>query len=186
MLIVGLGNPDKKYESTYHNVGFMAADRLSDNMNEKFKNKECKSLTISTYVGGKRVVIAKPQTYMNLSGEAVIDLLGKYQHAPQDAIIIFDDIDLPCGDIRMRKDGSGGTHNGMKNIVGVVGSKDIPRIRIGIGKPTPPMQLIDYVVSKVSGENVAKIRGAVDKVAAALKEYIACWDMDKLMRDLNG
>lgn len=77
MLIVGLGNPDKKYESTYHNVGFMAADRLSDNMNEKFKNKECKSLTISTYVGGKRVVIAKPQTYMNLSGEAVIDLLDR-------------------------------------------------------------------------------------------------------------
>ena len=183
MLIVGLGNPDKKYLNTYHNVGFMVIDALLDKLSLKMKNDECKSKDVVIFKGDEKIIIAKPMTYMNLSGEAVRELAGKYKVDASDIVIIYDDIDLDCGALRIRKEGSAGTHNGMRSIVSLMGGGNIPRIRLGIGRPTPPMQLADYVLSKVCGVNKDKLDETVNVVANELANYIIHRDLDKFMRD---
>lgn len=182
MLIIGLGNPDKKYENTYHNVGFMVIDNLLSKLNLKATAKECKSLVSVSYVNGQKLIIAKPQTYMNLSGEAVRELIGKYKQSDEDILIIYDDIDLPLGNIRVRKEGSAGTHNGMRNIIALT-DKKLPRIRIGIGKPLPPMSLVDYVLSKITGDNKAVLDKSVDKTTDIVIQYIRNKDFEMLMRN---
>lgn len=183
MIIIGLGNPDKKYEDTYHNVGFSVIDRLAELIDVKFKTSECKSITACYYSSGKKIILAKPQTYMNLSGEAVIELIGKYKAELEDILIIFDDIDLDIGAIRVRKDGSGGTHNGMKNIVDILSTKRIPRMRIGIGKPPENFPLINYVLAKIAGGNKTILDTAFAKAATCLRDYISHMDIDRLMRE---
>lgn len=183
MIIVGLGNPEEKYKNTYHNVGFMVVDKVLELLDLKLKNTECKSKTVTIYKNSEKIVIAEPQTYMNLSGEAVRELVGKYGQALSDLIIIYDDIDLKCGDIRVRKEGSAGTHNGMRNIISLCSSNAISRVRVGIGKPIPPMQLVDYVLSKVTGENKELLDNAVLKVAKLLVDYINHKDFEKLARE---
>lgn len=183
MLIVGLGNPDKKYDGTYHNVGFMVIDKLIQNMNLSLKEDGCGAKFVTFYKNSEKIVIAKPMTYMNLSGEAVFALASKYNIPKEEIIIVYDDIDLPVGDIRIRKNGSAGTHNGMRNIVANLNSTEFPRIRIGIGKPEPPMQLVNYVLSYIKGDNKDKLETAFDKVAKLLEEYISHRNIDKLMRD---
>ena len=183
MLIVGLGNPDKRYENTYHNVGFMVIDALLNVLGQKMKNDECKSKDVVIYKGDEKIVIAKPMTYMNLSGEAVRELAGKYKVDCTDIIIIYDDIDLDCGALRIRKEGSAGTHNGMRSIISLMGGGNIPRVRVGIGRPTPPMQLADYVLSKVSGDNKVLLEERVVSIASHLASYINHRDIDKFMRE---
>lgn len=183
MLIVGLGNPDKRYENTYHNVGFAVIDKLTDILGKPLKNDECKAKDVVIYAGDEKIVIAKPMTYMNLSGEAVRELAGKYKVPLEDMLIIYDDIDLPCGGVRVRKEGSAGTHNGMRNIVACMNGTAIPRVRVGIGRPTPPMQLADYVLSHVSGENKEKLDKTIETVAVAIASYIKHRDFEKLSRE---
>ena len=183
MLIVGLGNPDKRYDNTYHNVGFMVIDKLLEKLGQKLKNDECKSRDVVIYKGDEKIVIAKPMTYMNLSGEAVRELAGKYKVDNSDIIIIYDDIDLDCGAIRIRREGSAGTHNGMRSIISLMGNGNIPRVRIGIGRPTPPMQLADYVLSKVAGDNKLSLDESVASVANCLASYISHKDFDRFTRD---
>ncbi len=188
-LIVGLGNPDKKYFDTYHNIGFCFIDKLSSKLDIKVKKKECKSLTgegfiekeeqqidpktgkIQTKITKEKIILAKPQTYMNLSGEAVLELVKKYKFSLDEILIVLDDIDIEAGTYRYRENGSGGTHNGLRNIVQLLKSQDFKRIRIGIGKDER-MDLADYVLSKVSKENKEKINDAMERAIEHLKTLI--------------
>lgn len=188
-LIVGLGNPDKKYFDTYHNIGFCFIDKLSSKLDIKVKKKECKSLTgegfvereeqtinsktgkIETKICREKIILAKPQTYMNLSGEAVLELVKKYKFSLDEILIVLDDIDIDAGTYRYRENGSGGTHNGLRNIVQLLKSQDFKRIRIGIGKDER-MDLADYVLSKVSKENKEKINDAMERAIDHLKTLI--------------
>ena len=188
-LIVGLGNPDKKYFDTYHNIGFCFIDKLSSKLDIKVKKKECKSLTgegfiekeeqqmdpktgkIQTKIIKEKIILAKPQTYMNLSGEAVLELVKKYKFSLDEILIVLDDIDIEAGTYRYRENGSGGTHNGLRNIVQLLKSQDFKRIRIGIGKDER-MDLADYVLSKISKENKEKINEAMERAIEYLKTLI--------------
>lgn len=188
-LIVGLGNPDKKYFDTYHNIGFCFIDKLSSKLDIKVKKKECKSLTgegfiereeqqidpktgkIQTKIIKEKIILAKPQTYMNLSGEAVLELVKKYKFSLDEILIVLDDIDIEAGTYRYRENGSGGTHNGLRNIVQLLKSQDFKRIRIGIGKDER-MDLADYVLSKISKENKEKINDAMERAIEYLKTLI--------------
>ncbi|MDD4110647.1 MAG: aminoacyl-tRNA hydrolase [Clostridia bacterium] len=165
-LIVGLGNPEKKYEETYHNIGFKFIDKLADKLEIKINRGHCKSLIgeekIDLGKGIEKIILAKPLTYMNLSGEAVVELKNKYKIDIKDIYVICDDIDLPIGIFRYREKGSAGTHNGLRNIIQLLGDENFKRIRIGIGKDER-MDLADYVLSKISQENKEKINSVIDE-----------------------
>ena len=149
-IVVGLGNYGDKYAYTFHNMGFLSIEALADKLGFKFKDRECDALVAVGYRGGEKIVLAKPLTYMNLSGVAVKQLVKKYKaDISKDLIVIYDDIDLPKGSIRVRAKGSAGTHNGMKNIISELGSGDFHRIRIGIGPVPTAVPLVDYVLADV-------------------------------------
>ena len=166
-LIVGLGNPEAKYAHTYHNVGFMAADYIAGLWDVSFKKKQCRAVTAEYYLGGEKILIAKPVTYMNLSGESVKELCGKYK--PDRLAVLYDDIDLPKGTLRIRAEGSAGTHNGMRNIISNLQRTDFMRFRIGIGKQPPNVPLADYVLSRVDAESFTQIDSAIRKCGDALQ-----------------
>ena len=147
-IVVGLGNPEKKYEHTRHNVGFDVLQVLSQKLDIPLNKLRCKALTGEGRIGGERVVLAAPQTYMNLSGQSVVELLRWYKADAKHLIVVYDDVDLPQGRLRVRAGGSAGTHNGMRNIVYLTGRDDFPRVRIGIGKPEPGRDLAAYVLGK--------------------------------------
>ncbi len=149
-IVVGLGNYGDKYAYTFHNMGFLSIEALADKLGFKFKERECDALVAVGYRGGEKIVLAKPLTYMNLSGVAVKQLVKKYKaDISKDLIVIYDDIDLPKGSIRVRAKGSAGTHNGMRNIISELGSGDFHRIRIGIGPVPSSVPLVDYVLADV-------------------------------------
>lgn len=158
-LIVGLGNPEKKYDNTYHNVGFMAIDFIAEKLGVEFKKKDCQAVIAETSLNGEKLILAKPQTYMNLSGNSVLAFKTKYKISNDKILVLVDDIDLPLGTYRYKTGGSGGTHNGLRNIVFNIGT-DFKRLRIGIGKPedTP---LIDFVLSKINKENLSVIKDVI-------------------------
>ncbi len=186
MIILGLGNIGREYERTRHNVGFMCIDMLADKLGVKFKDKECKSLTASVFKKGERIVLAKPETYMNLSGEALAELVGRYKEDISNVIVIYDDIDLDEGAIRVRKDGSAGTHNGMRNIVEKMKSKDIKRIRAGIGRPSGGMDLASYVLGRFSKESALLLDERFDRITNALIKYISDGDFEDMQRSLGS
>ena len=188
-IIVGLGNPTPKYRNNYHNLGFMTADALAEKLKMKIKTSECKSLTAQKTIDGDDVVIAKPQTFMNLSGEAVKELLRKYGAYSEDLIVIYDDADIPVGKLRLRKEGSAGTHNGMRSIIKEINSENFPRLRIGFGcaelkdKSVP---IIEKVLSDISYTDREKINEAIQKAADKLFDYIAGkLTFDALMQEIN-
>lgn len=188
-IIVGLGNPTPKYRNNYHNLGFMTADALAEKLKMKIKTSECKSLTAVKRIDGDDVVIAKPQTFMNLSGEAVKELLRKYGAYSEDLIVVYDDADIPVGKLRLRKEGSAGTHNGMKSIIKEINSENFPRLRIGFGcaelkdKSVP---IIEKVLSDISYTDREKINEAIQKAADKLFDYIAGkLTFDALMQEIN-
>lgn len=185
MLLVGLGNPTKDYENTYHNIGFLAIDRLLQKLNKKATKEECSALTYVFSKNNENIIIAKPLTYMNLSGQAVKGLAKKYNQADEDIIIFYDDIDLPPFHFRVREKGSGGTHNGMKNIVLLMSTESIKRVRIGIGNPKLG-NLADYVLSKIDREKLDFYNAEIDKMADLLIAYINNKDFTKFMRDVNN
>ena len=183
-LIVGLGNPEKKYFNTFHNVGFMCVDKLAAKLNVDFNKVECKSVTAHARVNGQKVIIAKPVTYMNLSGQAVVELTNKYKIEKGNLIVVYDDVDIPLGNVRIRKNGSAGTHNGMRNIVSLLGTEDFPRIRVGIGKETP-MSLMDYVLSQITDADRELPDPAVTHAAQALDEYVNGQPFEQVMQRHN-
>lgn len=150
-IVVGLGNPGKEYELTRHNVGFIVLDKLAERFGVNFENKGFKSKYAEFNFKGEKVILLKPQTYMNLSGEALQEIVKFYKVDFSDILIIYDDIDLQMGKIRYRAKGSAGTHNGMRNIISILHTEEISRIRIGINiKRHPDFKLVDFVLQKFS------------------------------------
>lgn len=187
MIIIGLGNKGLSYKNTYHNMGFDVVSKLAKELGVRFSHTECKAKTAVTNVNGKRVVLAKPETYMNLSGESVRELMGKYKETADGIIVIYDDIDIAIGTIRARNAGSAGTHNGMRNIVECLnGNTAFKRIRIGTGFDHGNVPLYNVVLSKVKGENKTLVDASTDFVANELLSFLKEGDFDKLMRNVNG
>lgn len=187
MIIIGLGNKGLSYKNTYHNMGFDVVSKLAKELGVRFSHTECKAKTAVTNVNGKRVVLAKPETYMNLSGESVRELMGKYKETADGIIVIYDDIDIAIGTIRARNAGSAGTHNGMRNIVECLnGNTAFKRIRIGTGFDHGNVPLYNIVLSKVKGENKTLVDASTDFVANELLSFLKDGDFDKLMRNVNG
>lgn len=170
ILIVGLGNPDKKYKNTYHNVGFDVVDLLLDRQGEDFRKEKCKSMVFEGTIFGKKVVVAKPLTYMNLSGEAVVLLNKKFK--PEKILVAYDDIDIEKGKFRFREKGSAGTHNGMRSIISLMGTEDFARIRIGTKSEEKVYNLADYVLSKIDNQSAEKIDTAINDAVDFIENYI--------------
>lgn len=171
-IVVGLGNPEKKYEHTRHNVGFDVLQVLSQKLDIPLNKLRCKALTGEGRIGGECVVLAAPQTYMNLSGQSVVELLRWYKADAKHLIVVYDDVDLPQGRLRVRAGGSAGTHNGMRNIVYLTGRDDFPRVRIGIGKPEPGRDLAAYVLGKYPPEARQAMFDAFLRAADAVQAIV--------------
>lgn len=171
-LIVGLGNPGAQYAHTRHNVGFDVLDALSKKLNVPISRERDNALTGECFVGGQKVILALPQTYMNLSGEAVLPLANYYKIPPENLLVVYDDIDLPQGHIRIRKNGSAGTHNGMRSIVGLLGYENFPRLRVGVGQKREGYELADWVLGHYIGEEQEMADKAFALAADAIVDYI--------------
>ena len=156
--IIGLGNIGRQYENTRHNAGFIAIDELSQKYNIKLDKKRKKYIYGEGFINGKKVSLIKPTTYMNLSGEAIVEMMNWYKITPREIVVIYDDIDLNLGTIRYREKGSGGTHNGMKNIIENIKTEEFSRVRIGIeNRKDIPIPLMDYVLQKFGADEREKI-----------------------------
>ena len=166
-LIAGLGNPTREYEKTRHNVGFEAIDILADKAGTTVTEKKHKALYGKGYIGGQKVILAKPQTYMNLSGESIREIADFYKIEPENIIILCDDINLAEGQLRIRLKGSAGGHNGLKNIISHLGTQEFPRIRIGVGEKPRGMDLADYVLGRFPKEQQAVMEEAYRDAAEA-------------------
>ncbi|MHB0869034.1 MAG: aminoacyl-tRNA hydrolase [Chloroflexota bacterium] len=172
-LVVGLGNPGSRYANTRHNVGFMVLDRLAKECGASVTKRQCNALTALGTLAGQRVCLAKPQTYMNLSGESVACLARFYKVDTRDILVIYDERDLPVGRIRLRERGSAGGHRGVQSIIGMLGTSEFPRLRIGIGRPSE-MEAEDHVLGRFSAEERPLMEEAlarsVEAVEIALSE----------------
>ncbi len=172
-LVVGLGNPGPKYENTRHNAGFRALDAYCGHSGQRIERLKFKALTGEGQFGGHRVLFLKPQTFMNLSGEAVRDAAAFYKVPPERIVVLFDDISLEVGRLRVRAKGSAGGQNGVKSIIYHLQSDQFPRVKIGIGgKPHPDYDLADWVLSKFQGEDLQKIDEAAQRAWQAAEEII--------------
>ena len=171
-LIVGLGNPEEEYAKTRHNMGFEVINKLSSKYDIKISKSKFKSIYGTGVIEGKKVILLKPQTYMNLSGEAIIEFLNFYKIPLENIIIIYDDIDTPIEKIKIRKKGGAGTHNGMKSVVEKLSTNDFTRIRIGIGMPEENKDLISYVIGHVNEEEYNKLLTGVENGAKAVIEIL--------------
>ena len=167
-LIVGLGNPGKEYEKTRHNAGFRAIDILAESLNCKIDKSKFQGLYGQTTYKGKKVLLLKPLTYMNQSGKSVLQISAYFHVPPERIIVLFDDISLEPGRLRIRADGSAGGHNGIKSIIGEVGSQNFPRVKIGVGaKPHAEQDLADWVLSNFSASEEKPLSAALSKAAEA-------------------
>ena len=167
-IIVGLGNPGDKYAKTRHNVGFNVIDLLAKEYSIDLIKIKNKALTGEGRVGTEKVILVKPITYMNLSGESVADICNYYNIDLENLIVIYDDIDLDIGKIRIRKKGSGGTHNGMRSIIKCLGSNEFPRVRVGISRPQNGQDLADFVLSRFSKEDEKNLQESYEHAVAAV------------------
>ena len=170
-IIAGLGNPGKEYTSTRHNAGYMAIDYLAEKLNIKLNKLKFNSVYGDTSINGEKVMLVKPVTYMNRSGIAIAEIMKFYKIEVENLIVIYDDIDLPLGTLRIRPNGSPGTHNGMKSIISSINNGEFPRIRIGIGR-NENMDLADYVLQKFSQSERDLINPIIEKAAEASIEII--------------
>ena len=183
-LIVGLGNPENEYANTRHNMGFDAINHLSRKLNINVNKEKFKGIYGDTILNGEKVILLKPQTYMNLSGESIIQFKQFYKIQPENIIVIYDDIDVDVGKIKIRKKGGPGSHNGMKSVVKELKSEDFPRIRVGIGKPMFKEMMIGYVLEKLNG-NEREILEESTKLAANAVYDIITSGIDKAMNMYN-
>lgn len=166
-IIAGLGNPGREYENTRHNIGFRVIDQLAQTYQIPVTQAKHKALYGSGFIEGQKVLLVKPQTYMNLSGESVGAIADFYKVPPEDVILIFDDISLDIGQLRIRKKGSAGGHNGIKSIIAHLGSQDFPRIKVGVGEKPAGWDLADYVLSNFPKEAEAEVKESIQEAAKA-------------------
>lgn len=183
-LVVGLGNPGAQYAGTRHNVGFMVLDRLARRSGVEINKKQCNARVALCTLAGHRVCLAKPQTFMNLSGEAVVCLARFYRVAPRDLLVIYDDRDLPVGRVRLRETGSAGGQKGMQSIIGMMGTSDIPRLRIGIGRPEQ-VDAVDHVLGSFSAAERPLIEEALTRAVEAV-EVVLAEGMEAAMNKFNA
>ena len=182
-IIAGLGNPGRKYENTRHNMGVIAVDLLAEKYGIKVDKIKFKALVGEGRIAGRKVLLVKPQTYMNLSGESIREVMSFYKEGIENLIVIYDDIDIPTGTIRVRKKGSAGTHNGMRNIVYLLQDDNFPRIRVGIGSDKK-VDLINYVTGGVTKGEKELLEGALVKAADAAAAIVEK-GIEKAMNEYN-
>ena len=183
-VIAGLGNPGREYEGTRHNVGFMTLDALADKYNIDVREKAFKGLIGKGVIEGNKVILVKPQTYMNLSGECIRQVMDYYKVDPSEFIVIYDDISLVPGGIRIRKKGSAGGHNGIKNIIAHLGTQEFPRVRIGVGEKPARMDLADYVLGHFTDEDW-KTMGERLETAGEIAKSFCLAGIDITMNQFN-
>lgn len=182
-IIVGLGNPDKEYDKTNHNVGFMVLDKVCASLNKKFGKNYCDSLIAEANIKGEKIVFAKPLTYMNNSGKAVKGLMKKFSAESPTLLVLADDYDVQAGTIRLKQSVSSTTHNGIKSIISELGNKEFNRVKISIGKkPNSEMSTADFVLSKIKSPDTFK---AIDKAADLVLDYVNGAEIDALMQKYN-
>ena len=185
-IIVGLGNPEEKYAKTYHNMGYIAAGDVAATLGVKFRKKECEAVVAEANVGGEKVIIARPVTYMNNSGRAVKQLLARYKATSADLIVLYDDYDLPKGHVRIRPSGSAGTHNGMRSVIAETGVSDFVRIRIGIRDPEVNIPIINYVLAEVRPQDYELFISACGRAADAAIALCRGESVENVMTKYNG
>lgn len=178
MIVVGLGNPGREYARTRHNVGFDVIDVLSEKHGIALTKNAMHGLIGEGFVGGEKLILVKPQTYMNLSGQCVTEIVSWYKPPMDRLLLVYDDIDLPLGKLRMRETGSAGTHNGMRSVIGLLGRQDFPRLRVGVGKKPEGWELADWVLSHYQTEEDRKTQfdaflRAADVVGDMMKNGMA-------------
>lgn len=185
-LIVGLGNPGTKYAYTRHNAGFLCLELLAERENVQLRRIKFKGVVGDAQLGGHRCLLLKPQTFMNNSGESVREAAAFYKIPPERVLVIFDDVSLPCGKLRIRRKGSDGGHNGIKSIIYHLGSDAFPRIKLGVGeKPDPEWDLADWVLSPFRKQELTALREASEKACDAAQK-IVCGDIEQAMALYNG
>lgn len=184
-LIVGLGNPGQQYAQTRHNIGFRVVDRLAARQGWQWSDRRGKAILASGIVGGEKVVLAKPLTFMNLSGEAVSELVHWYKIAPADLLVIYDELDLPTGKVRLRARGSAAGHNGMRDIIAKLHTNDFPRLRVGIGHPrNSRVEGRDHVLSSARGDEAILLTEGEERAVQAV-EMLLAQDLDTTMNAVN-
>lgn len=184
-MIVGLGNPGRDYEMTRHNAGFLTLDHIAVEENVEIKKLKYKALIGDTVISGHRCLLVKPQTFMNNSGEAVREISQFYKIPPEKIIVIFDDISLPCGKLRIRRKGTDGGHNGIKSIIYHLNSDNFPRIKVGVGaKPHPDYNLADWVLSAFKKDEMEELKKAITKATEVLP-FMLDGEIDKAMNKAN-
>ena len=171
-LIVGLGNPESEYDNTRHNMGFKVIDKIAKDCDIKISQSKFKGLYTTHQMAGEKIIFLKPQTYMNASGESVIQYRNFYKIPDNNIIIVYDDIDLDPGTIRIRKAGGPGTHNGMKSVVESLGTEQFTRVRVGIGKPEYKDDLINYVIGAINEEDKKLLEHGINEAAKAVIEIL--------------
>lgn len=183
-IIVGLGNPGMQYTATRHNVGFEVIERFAYEENISLSQKKHKAILGTGIIHGKKVMLVQPQTYMNRSGESIGEIMHYYSVSLEDLLVVYDDINLPFGTLRLRKKGSAGGHNGLKNIIAHLGTQDFARIRIGVGEKPPGWGLADYVLSRFSKEEILQISSTIKDSCSAISDIIL-YDMNHAMNSYN-
>lgn len=184
-IVAFLGNPGLKYNGTRHNAGFMAADAMEKKLGVSINKMRFKALTQTVDIGGKKVLLMKPQTYMNLSGDAIAQAANFYKVPPERVIVVSDETALPIGRLRIRRGGSAGGHNGLKSVIARLGTDQFPRIRLGVGdKPHPDYDMADWVLSAFKGQDAADMELVAKKAADAVECYIT-EGADRAMNKFN-
>ncbi|MCL2352783.1 MAG: aminoacyl-tRNA hydrolase [Firmicutes bacterium] len=188
-IIAGLGNPEKEYKNTRHNTGFEVVNKLACDHGVPINRAKFRAFAGEGFIGGKKVLLLKPQTYMNLSGECVRDVLAWYRLTPGELVVVYDDCALPVGDVRVRKQGGAGGHNGMKNILYHLGTDEFARVRVGIGEKPERLVLADYVLSQFRKDELDGWIAGVTKAAEAVEDILsqgADFAMNKFNRKLGA
>ena len=182
-LIVGLGNPGSQYEDTRHNIGFKVIDNIAKEYNIEINRQKFKGMCGEGFINGEKVILLKPTTYMNLSGESVREIVDFYKLSNEDVLVIYDDISLDVGRLRIREKGSAGGHNGIKSIIAHLGTDIFPRIKVGVGQPN--VDLVNYVLGKFTKEEMEVLSESIDASTKAVKEIISS-DVKTAMNIYNG
>ncbi len=186
-LIVGLGNPDVQYKNTFHNLGFMCVDEVAKKLSIQFNKQKCRAEIAETKIGNEKVIIAKPLTYMNLSGESVRELMSFYKIEQKDLMVIYDDFDIEVGTLRIRENGSAGTHNGMRNIISLLGNGNFCRVRVGF-KPQGEFNipLINYVLSGIKEQDKPIFNKVIGVASDCAVDFANGKGIQQIMQRYNG